>query len=453
MITIIGGGLAGSEAAWQIAKRGIPVTLYEMRPLRFTEAHKTGLLGELVCSNSLKSMGKYSPSWILKQELLIADSLIMEAALNTRIPAGKALAVDREAFAGYITKRLEAMDNLKIIRKEITSIPEGLTIVATGPLTSQALSEELIKIIGGKSLYFYDAIAPRIDAKSIDYSKVFFQSRYTDISSPSGNSGDYLNCPLTETQYRNFYEALREADRVTPKPFEDIKVFEACMPIEILAERGYDTLRFGPMKPVGLIDPKTGKRPYAVVQLRPENLEKTAYNMVGFQTRLRYPEQERVFRLIPGLENAEFLRYGSIHRNTYINAPICLNPDLSLKNKNKVFIAGQLSGVEGYLESTAMGLIAALSVISRLKKEIFLTPPPTSAHGALLKYLLTNDPKNFQPTNINLSLFPEPPIHTKDKTLRKKLIAERALKDWKEYLEKVTGSLETQESLWSNSNA
>ncbi len=433
MITVVGGGLAGSEAAWQIAKRGIPVVLYEMRPEKLTPAHKTGLFGELVCSNSLKSIEENSPSWILKQELLMAESLIMEAALKTRIPAGKALAVDRVAFAEYITERLQGLNNLIIIRKEVTTIPDGLTIIATGPLTSESLSQELSRIIGRSQLYFYDAIAPIIDADSIDYSKTFFQSRYSGSNSDE-TDGDYLNCPLSEEEYRRFYEALREADRVTPRPFEEIKVFEACMPVEILAERGYDTLRFGPMKPVGLIDPRTGRRPYAVVQLRPENAERTAYNMVGFQTRLRYPEQERVFRLIPGLEKARFLRYGSIHRNTFINAPLSLNQDLSLKNRTETFIAGQLTGVEGYLESTAMGLLAGLAALRRLEGKKFIPPPEASAHGSLLRYILKSDPKNFQPSNINLSLFPPPDIKTKDRDLKKRLVAERALKEWKEYL-------------------
>jgi methylenetetrahydrofolate--tRNA-(uracil-5-)-methyltransferase len=434
MITIIGGGLAGSEAAWQIAKRGIPVVLYEMRPLKFTEAHKTEFLAELVCSNSLKSMEENSPSWILKQELLMADSLIMEAALKTKVPAGKALAVDREAFSRYITERLMGLKALKIIREEITSVPEGLSIIATGPLTSQGLSKALAELIGEAHLYFYDAIAPIIDAESIDYSKVFFQSRY-------GEDQDYLNCPLNEEEYRIFYNALRDADRVTPRPFEKIRVFESCMPVEVLAERGYDTLRYGPMRPVGLIDPRTGKRPYAVVQLRPENNEKSAYNMVGFQTRLKYPEQERVFRLIPGLEKARFLRYGSIHRNTFINAPLCLNEDLSLKKRNETFIAGQLTGVEGYLESTAMGLLASMNLLRRYKGKEFLPPPATTAHGSLLRYIIKSSPLNFQPTNMNLSLFPEPEglkdYIKKDRNLKKKVIAEKALKDWREYLRKV----------------
>jgi len=434
MITIIGGGLAGSEAAWQIAKRGIPVVLYEMRPLKFTEAHKTEFLAELVCSNSLKSMEENSPSWILKQELLMADSLIMEAALKTKVPAGKALAVDREAFSRYITERLMGLKALKIIREEITSVPEGLSIIATGPLTSQGLSKALAELIGEAHLYFYDAIAPIIDAESIDYSKVFFQSRY-------GEDQDYLNCPLNEEEYRIFYNALRDADRVTPRPFEKIRVFESCMPVEVLAERGYDTLRYGPMRPVGLIDPRTGKRPYAVVQLRPENNEKSAYNMVGFQTRLKYPEQERVFRLIPGLEKARFLRYGSIHRNTFINAPLCLNEDVSLKKRNETFIAGQLTGVEGYLESTAMGLLASMNLLRRYKGKEFLPPPATTAHGSLLRYIIKSSPLNFQPTNMNLSLFPEPEglkdYIKKDRNLKKKVIAEKALKDWREYLRKV----------------
>lgn len=430
MITIIGAGLAGSEAAWQIAKKGIPVRVYEMRPEKLTEAHKTGFFAELVCSNSLKSIEENSPSWILKQELLMADSIIMEGALLNRVPAGKALAVDREGFSSYITEKLTGMKDIEIIRKEVKTIPDGITIIATGPLTSESLAAELKKLIGDEELYFYDAIAPIIDGDTIDYSKTFFQSRYSE-------DGDYLNCPLTEDEYKRFYNALIEADRVTPKPFEELRVFESCMPVEILAERGYDTLRFGPMKPVGLIDPRTGRRPFAVVQLRPENKEKTAYNMVGFQTRLRYPEQERVFRLIPGLERAVFLRYGSIHRNTYINAPKVLNEDLSLKIREELFIAGQLTGVEGYLESTAMGLIAAINAIRRYKKLEPLIPPSTTAHGSLLRYLRESDPRNFQPTNINLSLFPSPDIKTKDRGLKKKLIAKRALKDWKDFLRRI----------------
>lgn len=428
-VIVIGGGLAGSESAWQLANRGYEVILYEMRPTKTTPAHRTDYLAELVCSNSLKSMEENEPSWILMQELSMANSVIMESALLNRVPAGKALAVNRDNFSKYITDKLSSHKNIKIIRKEVISLPDEIAIVATGPLTSDALSDELKKITGIDGLYFYDAISPIIDAETIDYSKVFFQSRYSE------NNTDYLNCPLTEEEYRRFYEALISADKVTPKPFEETKVFESCMPVEILAERGYRTLLFGPMKPVGLKAPLSGKRPFAVVQLRPENREKTAFNMVGFQTRLKYPEQKRVFRLIPGLENAEFLRFGSIHRNSYINSPAVLNTDLSLKNRNNIFIAGQLTGVEGYLESTASGLLSALSVIKRLRGENFVPPPPATAHGALLRYLCESSPKNFQPTNINLSLFPGLDIKTKSRTEKKKIIAQRALKEWHDYLE------------------
>ncbi|NOZ25956.1 MAG: methylenetetrahydrofolate--tRNA-(uracil(54)-C(5))-methyltransferase (FADH(2)-oxidizing) TrmFO [Nitrospirae bacterium] len=430
-LTIIGGGLSGCEAAWQAARRGIRVRIYEMRPLRTTGAHKTGLLGELVCSNSLRSKEPTSAAGLLKEELKMAGSLIMEAAERCSVPAGSALAVDRGLFAEYITEKLSAHPSIEVIREEVVDIPEGPCIVATGPLTSDALSAALKKLLGGDYLYFYDAIAPIVDAESIDYSRVFRASRY------GKGEADYLNCPMSRDEYDRFYSALLEADRVTPKEFEDERVFEGCMPVEVMARRGRDTLRFGPMKPVGLIDPRTGHMPYAVVQLRIENMNATAYNMVGFQTRLKWPEQKRVFRLIPGLENAVFMRYGSIHRNTFINGPMFLAPDLSLKVSPDTYIAGQLSGVEGYIESTAMGTLAGINAARRLKGLGFTAPPAESAHGALIHYITTSPPAGFQPSNINFGLFPPPGVRIKDKKERRAYIVEKALTSWKEYLRKA----------------
>ncbi|RMG73598.1 MAG: methylenetetrahydrofolate--tRNA-(uracil(54)-C(5))-methyltransferase (FADH(2)-oxidizing) TrmFO, partial [Nitrospirae bacterium] len=345
---IIGGGLSGTEAAWQAAQRGVRVVLYEMRPVKTTPAHKSDHLAELVCSNSLRANEVYTAAGLLKEEMRLAGSLIMEAADRFKLPAGGALAVDRELFASYITEVVERHPLIEVKRTEVTSVPEGYSIIATGPLTSEKFAEHLKGMLSGEYLYFYDAIAPIVDAESIDYSKVFRASRY-------GKGGDdYINCPMSKEEYERFYNALIEADQVQAREFEDEKVFEGCMPIEVMARRGRDTLRFGPMKPVGLIDPRTGKQPYAVVQLRVEDISETAYNIVGFQTRLRWPEQKRVFRLIPGLERAEFLRYGSIHRNTFINGPMFLNRDLSLKGYPKTYMAGQITGVEGYIESTAM---------------------------------------------------------------------------------------------------
>lgn len=427
-LTIIGGGLAGSEAAWQAAKSGIPVRLFEMRPQRLTGAHTTASLGELVCSNSLRSDDPVSPSGILKSELEMAGSLIMEAARRTSVPAGGSLAVDRTLFSGLITEKIMSHPLIEVIREEVSLLPEGFCIVATGPLTSEAMTSALKSRMDSAYLSFYDAIAPIVSSESIDFTKVFQSSRY-------GKGGDdYINCPMDEEAYNRFYDALVSADRVVARDFENIKVFEGCMPVEVMAERGKDTLRFGPLRPVGLIDPMTGKQPYAVVQLRTENREKTAYNMVGFQCRLRWPEQERVFRLIPGLENAEFLRYGSIHRNTFINSPKLLSDDLSLKSRATLFIAGQLSGVEGYLESTAMGLLSGISAVRKMLASPFIPAPETTAHGSLLRYITRYEGEAFQPSNINLGLFPPLGKKVKDKGLKKTMIAQRALRDWEEYL-------------------
>jgi methylenetetrahydrofolate--tRNA-(uracil-5-)-methyltransferase len=432
-LIVIGGGLAGSEAAWQAANRGVKVVLYEMRPEKMTEAHKTGLFAELVCSNSLRSKEITTGAGLLKKELEMAGSIIISAAKRAEVSAGSALAVDRRLFSEIITETLESHPNIKIFRREFSHIPDSISILATGPLTSKSMTNAITSIIGDNNLYFYDAIAPIIDAESIDYSKVFFSSRY-------GKGGDdYINCPMTEDEYNKFYDALIEADTTNIRDFEDIKVFEGCMPIEIMARRGRETLRFGPLKPVGLVDPKSGKTPYAVVQLRPENRQRSAYNMVGFQTRLKWSEQKRVFQLIPGLQNAEFLRFGSIHRNTFINSPKHLNKDLTLKLKENIYMAGQITGVEGYIESTAMGLIAGINAARRILGKTKVYPSIKTAHGSLIRYITESDSKNFQPSNMNFGLIriDEDLLNIKDKKKRRQRIAEVALNDWKKYCEIV----------------
>lgn len=427
---IIGGGLAGCEAAWQAAKRGVRVTLCEMRPDKLTEAHKTGLLGELVCSNSFRSADPLSAPGMLKKELQMADSLIMKAAEASKIPAGSALAVDRDVFSKYITGTISNNPSIRLIREEIKSIPDTIAIIATGPLTSEKMTEALNKIIGREYLYFYDAIAPIIDADSIDFERVYLASRY------GKGSDDYINCPMTREEYATFYKALLEADKVNLREFENARVFEGCMPVEVMALRGADTLRFGPMKPVGLPDPRNGKEPYAIVQLRQENNEKTAYNMVGFQTRLKWPEQKRVFRLIPGLERAEFLRFGSQHRNTFIDSPALLNIDLSLKVRHNIFISGQITGVEGYIESTAMGLISGINAARAITGQETVEVPATTAHGSLIRHI-TRPQKNFQPSNINFGLLPALNLRIKDKKIKKEALAERAIRDWEGYVRDI----------------
>ncbi|HXX57642.1 MAG TPA: methylenetetrahydrofolate--tRNA-(uracil(54)-C(5))-methyltransferase (FADH(2)-oxidizing) TrmFO [Thermodesulfovibrionales bacterium] len=432
-LIIIGGGLAGSEAAWQAAMRGVKVTLCEMRPARTTEAHKTAFLAELVCSNSFRSSEPLSAPGLLKRELQAAGSLIMKAAEVSRVPAGTALAVNRELFSGFITNAISSSPGITVARKEIEEIPDTCAIIATGPLTSPSMTEALRRLIGQNYLFFYDAIAPIVSADSIDREKVYFASRY-------GKGGDdYINCPMSEKEYTAFHKAVLDADKVGVRDFEDSKVFEGCMPVEVMALRGRDTLRFGPMKPVGLSDPKTGREPYAVVQLRPENNEKTAYNMVGFQTRLTWPAQKEVFSLIPGLEGAEFLRLGSLHRNTFINSPLLLGKDLSLRMRESVFIAGQITGVEGYLESTAMGLVAGINAARRIQGKESVAVPVTTAHGSLMRHI-TSPVREFQPTNINFGLFPSlgpEQAGIRDKKLKKKAIVERAGEDWEGYVKRV----------------
>ncbi len=437
-VIVVGGGLAGSEAAWQLAERGIRVTLYEMRPARTTPAHKTDRLAELVCSNSLKSNAPGSASWLLKEELRRAGSLLLAIADANAVPGGVALAVDRERFAEAVTTALGSHPLVEIRREELSRIAaESWVLIATGPLTSDALATQLLAITGSENLAFFDAISPIVDAETINYTRTFRASRY-------GKGGeDYLNCPMDEGEYRAFYQALRAAETVGAHAFEDLNYFEACLPIEELARRGYDTLRFGPMKPVGLVDPSTGKQPHAVVQLRPENLRFSSYNLVGFQNHLKFPEQKKILRMIPGLENAEFLRFGQIHRNTYINAPKLLAPDLSLRAAPQVFIAGQLSGVEGYVECIATGLLAGLAIAHRVHNEALAPPPRTTALGSLVHYITHADPENYQPANIAFDLLPPAdglPRHiARDRRARRQLQCERALADLAEWLTGIRG--------------
>lgn len=401
-ILIIGAGLAGCEAAYQLSQRGFSVELHEMRPDILTPAHKTGLLAEIVCSNSLGSEnkdGRITASGILKDELKTLDSLILSCAEASRVPAGGALAVDRDKFSALVTERIASTPNITLIRGEYTDIPAMTAIISSGPLTSDKLAENL-RSLTGEGIYFYDAVAPVIMRESIDMSKVFVTGRY-------GRGDDYINCPMTKDEYSAFYDALTHAERNIPHDFEKGKYFEGCMPVEALAERGYDTLRFGPMKPRGLTDPKTGREPFAAVQLRQDNSEGTLYNLVGFQTGLKWPEQKRVFSMIPGLEHAEFARLGVMHRNTSVNAPMVLDEHLRLKARDNIFLAGQITGVEGYVESTAMGLAAGINASCLLAGKNLPTWPRESAIGSLIHYLMTTDPKHFQPMNMNLGIFPE----------------------------------------------
>jgi methylenetetrahydrofolate--tRNA-(uracil-5-)-methyltransferase len=426
-ITIIGGGLSGSEAAWQAARRGVRVCLYEMKPQKFSPAHQSPCLGELVCSNSLRAESRESAVGLLKEEMRRLDSLIMAAALATRVPAGKALAVDRGAFAAYITATLESEPLVTIVREEIETLDlDRTTVIATGPLTSEPLAAALGTLTGQEHLHFYDAIAPIVAADSLDMGTIFRASRY-------GAGEDYLNCPFSEAEYAAFYRALTEGEQVPLKAFEEPRYFEGCLPVEIMAARGYQTLLFGPLKPVGLVDPRTGRQPFAVAQLRAENLEGTLYNLVGFQTKLKYGEQERVFRLIPGLAHAEFVRLGSIHRNTFIHSPGFLSAHLNFFNHSQLFLAGQISGVEGYVESTAMGMLAGINAARQVTARPLVTPPRETALGALIYHLTNTATKDFQPMNVNFGLFP--PLEGRTpKKLRGAAYAERALQALAEWL-------------------
>ncbi len=434
---VIGGGLAGVEAAWQAARAGTRVRLYEMRPLKQTPAHRTDKLAEIVCSNSLKSDAPGTASYLLKEELRRAGSLVMEAAAATRVPAGAALAVDRQLFAEFITTKIEAEPGIDLVREEVTQIPDdAIAVIATGPLSSEALTAEITKLTGSDQLYFYDAISPIVSADSVDRSIAFPAARY-------GKGGDdYLNCPFDQEQYAGFYEALIEAKSVPLQRFEETRWFESCLPIEELARRGVDTLRFGPMKPVGLVDPRTGREPYAAVQLRQENLMADAYSLVGFQNHLRYGEQARVLRLIPGMENAEFLQFGQIHRNTYICSPRVLRPTMQMRDRPRLFFAGQITGVEGYVESVAMGWLAGVNAARLLKGLRLIEAPPRSATGALARYVANTGTKNFQPVNITFALL-EPLAEHDRRRFRKKhdrhqFQVELALKEWDDWLQETT---------------
>lgn len=428
-ITIVGAGLAGSEAAWQIAQRGIKVKLFEMRPEKMTPAHHGSLFAELVCSNSFRANNVENAVGLLKEEMRQLDSLIMTCADKYQVPAGGALAVDREAFAKGVTESLEKHPLIQIVREEVTKIPsQGTTILATGPLTSDSLTEQLLKLTGEEFLYFYDAAAPIVDGESVDYAKAYWASRYNK------GTADYLNCSLNKGEYESFYQALLASDVYNAHDFEKKMYFEGCMPIEEMARRGPQTLLFGPMKPVGLENPRTGERPYAVVQLRKDNIHGTLFNIVGFQTRLKWGEQKKVFRMIPGLEEAEFVRFGVMHRNTFINSPRVLQETTQLRKFPHLLIAGQISGVEGYVESAASGLVAGINAAKIQNHQETVIPPRASAMGSLLHYITHSDSKDFQPMNITFGLMPPWPEKIKDKRKKNGLIAQRALDEivkWK----------------------
>ncbi len=439
-IKIIGGGLAGCEAAWQCARQGLEVELYEMRPLRSTPAHQTDKFAELVCSNSLKSESENTAPWLLKEEMRRLGSLLLKIAQESAVPAGHALAVDREMFAARVTEKILSEPRIQVVRAEVTQIEEedGITIIATGPLTSDALSREIARLSGNDHLFFYDSISPIVEADSIDMSRVYMAARY------GKGSADYINCPFTKEEYDRFYDAVLAAQSVEGHDWENLNYFESCLPIEEIARRGRDTLRFGPMKPVGLDDPRTGKWPYAVVQLRRENLRADSYNLVGFQNHLRFGEQARVLRLIPGLKNAKFLRYGQIHRNTFINAPQLLTELLNLKQHPNVFFAGQISGVEGYTESIAMGLLVGMHVARIAQGLPAIAPPRETALGSLVRYLTRGETKNFQPANITFDLLPQLDESTRrkirDKKQRHKIVCEKALEAVSSWRQQITNS-------------
>jgi methylenetetrahydrofolate--tRNA-(uracil-5-)-methyltransferase len=429
----VGGGLAGCEATWQLARRGVGVDLFEMRPVRPTPVHQTGDLAELVCSNSLRGNDLGQAAGLLKEEMRRMDSLVIRVADQVRVPAGSALAVDRELFARRITEAVESLPGVRLRRQEVSRIPDDpVTIVATGPLTSDPLAEDVAVFVGRTHLYFFDAVSPVVEADSIDRERAFAASRY-------GKGGDdYLNCPMSAEEYGAFHAALLAAECTSGHDFEKALFFEGCLPLEVIAARGIDTLRFGPLKPVGLTDPRTGRRPHAVVQLRQDNLAASHYSLVGFQTHLKWGEQKRVFRMIPGLEEAQFVRYGMIHRNTYVNAPLVLEPTFETRRRAGLFFAGQMSGVEGYVESAASGLLAGLGAARRARAERPVALPEDTALGALGRYIARSDPDDYQPTNIAFGLLPELPRRIRDKARRRLALAERALGS----LEAFQGKLE-----------
>ena len=427
-ITVIGGGLAGCEAAYQIAKRGIKVKLYEMKPKKYSPAHSNQNLAEIVCSNSFKSNNLTNACGLLKEELRRLDSLLIKIADKTAVPAGQALAIDRETFSKLVTTEIEENHDIEIIRNEVTKLDdECITIIATGPLTSENLIKEIMKLTNNNNLYFYDAAAPIIEKNSIDFDIAFYGDRY-------GKQGDnsYINLPMNKEEYENFYNELINAEIVTLHEFEKKEIFEGCMPIEIMAKRGVNTIRFGPLKPVGFTDPRTNQRPYALVQLRQDNEQGTLYNMVGFQTNLKFGEQKRVFSMIPGLKNAEFARYGVMHRNTFINSPKLLTEKYNLRENENIFFAGQITGVEGYVESIASGLVAGINAVAKIKNEKEVIFPEQTVIGALSKYISTENEK-FQPMNANFGILPALETKIKDKWKRYEILSEKSL----ENLEKV----------------
>ncbi|ALS73743.1 MULTISPECIES: FADH(2)-oxidizing methylenetetrahydrofolate--tRNA-(uracil(54)-C(5))-methyltransferase TrmFO [Planococcus] len=432
IVNVIGAGLAGSEAAWQIAKRGVNVRLYEMRPVKQTPAHHTDKFAELVCSNSLRANSLTNAVGVIKEEMRKLDSVIIDAADKASVPAGGALAVDRHEFAGMVTENVRNHPLVEVINEEVTEIPEGITIIATGPLTSPALAEKVRKLTGEEYLYFYDAAAPIVEKDSIDMDKVYLKSRYDK------GEAAYLNCPMTEEEFRRFHTALVEAEVVPLKEFEKEIYFEGCMPVEVMAARGDKTLTFGPMKPVGLEDPKTGKRPYAVVQLRQDDAAGTLYNIVGFQTHLKWGAQKEILRMIPGLENVEIVRYGVMHRNTFINSPNVLKPTYQLKADPNIFFAGQMTGVEGYVESAGSGLLAGINAAKLALGEEPVVLPAETALGSMARYITEADSKNFQPMNINFGLFPDLGERIKSKQERAERHANRALESIQNYMNSVT---------------
>jgi methylenetetrahydrofolate--tRNA-(uracil-5-)-methyltransferase len=459
-IKVIGAGLAGSEAAWQCARRGLDVELFEMRPVRTTPAHQTADFAELVCSNSLKSDSENTAPWLLKEEMRRAGSLLLKIARECAVPAGHALAVDRVTFASRVTEAISREPRITVRREEVTAVDEvgGITVIATGPLTSDGLAMEIARLsatsaaeaasssaeeaaapthcaVRNPHLYFYDSISPIVEADSIDMSRVYMAARYDK------GSADYINCPMTAEEYGTFYDALVAAQAVEERDWEKLNYFESCLPIEEIARRGRDTLRFGPMKPVGLIDPRNGKRPYAVVQLRQENLRADSYNLVGFQNHLKFGEQARVLRLIPGLENAQFLRYGQIHRNTYINAPTLLRETLQMKAHRRVFFAGQICGVEGYVESIATGLIAGMHAAALASGAEMVPTPRASAFGSLTHYVTRADAKNFQPANITFDLLPALDRKIRDRKERHRMQCELALREFEGWWDRIGGAV------------
>lgn len=427
-VTVIGAGLAGCEAAWQLANGGVKVTLIEMKPLKKTPAHKSDLFAELVCSNSLKAARIDSAAGLLKEEMRRLGSVCLSVTDECSVAAGGALAVDRDIFSKLITEKIKSHPNITVINDIVKKIPrDNITVIATGPLTDDELANDIAKLCDGGNLSFFDAAAPIVTAESIDMNIAFSASRY------GKGTDDYINCPMNKEEYTEFYNALITADGAPLKDFDKpVNVYEGCMPVEILAKRGEDSIRFGPLKPVGLRDPRTGNRPWAVVQLRRENADGTLYNLVGFQTNLKFPEQKRVFSMIPGLNNAEFVRYGVMHRNTFINSPKLLNRDLSLKQDEKIFFAGQLSGVEGYMESAASGIVAGINALAKIKGEEPLVLPKITMIGALLSYICDQTVENFQPMGANFGILPSLDTKIKDKRERYMALAERSLKYFKE---------------------